>query len=133
MNEEMKNYASYGNIEFEVDLENGNTVVISVGIDLLNNDRKYMPSLSLYKDRGQSDEKIIFVWDNDQYLYHTLYEEVVVPWVKDKSIINTKEFSEVISEGFHVNEFSKLKFIFDKAIEFGFFEELLNKTEKDGK
>ena len=132
MNEEMKNYGIYGNIELEAELENGNTAVLSAGIDLQENDKKYMPSLALYTNRGHSNESIVFVWDNDEYLYNVLYKEVLAPWADGRSIVNTKEFAEIINEGLHIDEFPKLKFIFDKAIEFGFFEEVLNKTKKDG-
>lgn len=133
MKEETIDYSILGDIEFQFTLENGNTLILSALISIRTDDKKSMPCLSLYENYGSLvGEKNIFMWDNDGYLYNTLYKKVLVPWVENNEISNPKQFSEVIVEGIHLDEFAKLKFIFDKAIQHGFFEELLNKTKENG-
>lgn len=120
----------YGNIELEVDLEDCRSLVLSVGIDIEKNNEKYMPSLSMYTNRGHIDEKIVFIWDNDEYLYNILYKTVLIPWVDNNHIVDAKEFSEVIAAGIHLHEFAELKKIFDKAIEFEFFNHLIKDEDE---
>ena len=130
MIEEIKDSRMFGHIEFQFQLKNGNSLVLSALIDISAGDIKCMSCLSLYENYGSLvDEKNIFMWDNDEYLYNTLYKKVLVPWVENNEILDPKEFSEAIDEGIHRDEFAKLKFIFDKAIQNGFFEEVMSRSE----
>lgn len=127
-NEQMKDYKIYGNLEFEVDLEDDYlTVVISAGIDVEKDYERYIPSFSMCRNKGANDEKLIFSWDNDEYLYNILYKQVLCPWVENGTIPDAIHFAEFVKEGVHVKDFAKIKELFDVAIAFDFFK---NTTKK---
>jgi hypothetical protein len=108
------------------------TYVLSAGIDLEKHNRKFMPTLALVKDYGFKDEKYIEIWDNEHYVYDTLFN-VLLPWVKDKRIKNPEDFAMLLSvNGVDLEDFPLLVELIQKGIEFGFFEEIVkNKKEKD--
>lgn len=111
----------YGNIE--IVMEGKRMIyVLSVGIDFEKNDIKYMPSLSLYESYGDLNQKNVFIWDNEDYLYNIFYKEVILPWVDNEEIKNKDEFVNFIKEdGVNIEDFKILKKGFDKAVEMKFF------------
>lgn len=112
----------YGNIDLVYE---GLTIgyKISVGIDLKNGYKLYMPSLTFTKRTGMIDEETIESWDNDIYLIDTLYDEVIVPWVTNRSTPNAKHFVDLTSiKGMDIEDMPGLKRLFDAAIMQGFFE-----------
>jgi hypothetical protein len=118
-----------GNIELDYEGEKI-TYVLSVGIDVYKN-TKYMPSLSFYENYGMIEgEKMLSIWDNDNYLIETLLPKVLVPWIENKSIIDTENFAELLQvKGVVIYDFPYIKELLDKGIEMGFFEEYSHKKE----
>ena len=89
--------------------------------------KKGLPSLSFWKNHGQVFEKEIEAWDNDEYIYHTFYKKVLLPWIKNKTIEDPIEFAGVVSiPGVKLEDFDQLKLLIEKGIELGFFENVIN-------
>lgn len=119
------------NANIEIIVEGKNiTYVLSAGIDLEDDNRKYMPTLALVKDYGFKDEKYIEIWDNEHYVYETLFN-VLLPWVKDKRIKNPEDFAMLLTvKGVDIEDFPLLAELIQKGIEFDFFEDIV-KNEKN--
>ena len=115
---------TYGTIELILD---GKEIsyVLSAIIDLENpGEDKAMESLAFYKNYGLNYAEELDGWDNDHYLYHTLYKKVLVPWVDNKTIVDGVEFAQLLQiKGVNVDDFKPLKELFDKAIRLGFLKE----------
>lgn len=115
----------YGNIEL---VYNGKNLsyVLSCGIDLDKDNRFYMPSLIGYVDYGKNNPENVFWWDNDEFLYNTLYKNVLFSWVEDKTISHPEEFAELLTEGkADLTDFEPLLNLFRKAEELNFFKDTI--------
>jgi hypothetical protein len=120
----------FGNSEISIEGE-FITYELSAGIRIEKN-ALYMPSLSFYKDYEYVNQKVIEIWDNEDYLIDTLYNQVLVPYVGSKSLINPEAFEDLVRiKGVSLKDFEKLKVLIEVGIEKGFFQEYLDK--KDGK
>ncbi len=128
------NNNTYGTVELILDGEEI-SYVLSAIIDLENpGEDKAMESLSFCKNYGTKDEETVDVWDNDHYLYHTLYKNVLVPWVDNKTINDGMEFAQLIQvKGVHIDDFKELKELFDKAIELGFLKDQIEDESDSNK
>jgi hypothetical protein len=126
----MKEYEIYGNSEISIKGEEID-YVLTVGMNIEKNEL-YMPSLSFYKDYDYVYQKVIEIWDNENYLIDTLYNQVLIPYIETKSILNVEGFKKLVSiKGFSLKDFEVIKKLMDVGIEKGFFQEYLDK--KDGK
>jgi hypothetical protein len=126
----MKDYEIYGNSEIYIKGKNID-YVLTVGMNIEKNEL-YMASLSFYKNYEYVYQELIEIWDNENYLIDTLYNQVLVPYVETKSIINIEGFKELVSiKEFSLDDFEAIKKLMDVGIEKGFFQEYLDK--KDGK
>lgn len=99
----------------------GNSITYVIDA-LLNKDLSgyEMVSLAFCKDYGHLDQKEIEFWDNDDYLKNELYKQVLEPWVKDKTIPNSEEFTELLKiEGVSLEDFEGIYELFNKAAKFG--------------
>jgi hypothetical protein len=119
-----------GNIELYYEGEKI-TYVLSVGIDVYKN-TKYMPSLSFYENyRMIEGEKMIALWDNDNYLIEILLSNVLIPWAESKKIIDGEQFAELLKiNSAAIDDFFYIKELLVKGIEMGFFEEYYNKLNE---
>jgi len=125
----MKEYEIYGNSEINIKGEEID-YVLTVGMNIKKNEL-YMPSLSFYKDYDYVYQKVIEIWDNENYLIDTLYNQVLVPYIENKSIPNVQAFKELVSiKGFSLDDFEVIKKLMDVGIEKGFFQEYLNKKDE---
>lgn len=124
----MKN--TYGTVELILDGKELN-YVLSATIELDKpGEEKSMASIAFYKDYGLNSEEVLEVWDNDTYLYNTLYKNVLLPWVAEKTVVDGQEFGALLQiKGVHIDDFQELKEVFEKAIELGFFNDII----KNGK
>jgi len=124
----------YGTVELILDGEEI-SYVLSAIIDLEKDGQdKAMESLAFYKNYGTRDEEVIDTWDNDHYLYHTLYNNVLVPWVDKKLINNGMDFAQLIQvKGVDIDDFKPLKELFDKAIELGFLKDQIEDESDSNK
>ena len=88
------------------------------------NTRKYeFTSLDFIKNWGMRDEKYITSWDNDTFLYETLYLKVLSPWVTLKENPSPEEFAVLLKiKGVKLEDFEGIYELFNKAIELKFFE-----------
>lgn len=95
-------------------------------------EEKCMESLSFYKNYGLKGEENLEAWDNDTYLYKILYKDVLIPWVKDKTVVNGQEFGMLLQiPGVNIEDFKELKEMFDKAIKLGFFKEQIDESDSN--
>lgn len=120
----------YGNIEL---VYNGKNLsyVLSCGIDLDENSKFFMPSLVGYEDYERDEKKIVFWWDNDEYVYNTLYKKVIVSWVNDRTIPNPEDFAELLNEGkVDLTDFEPLMILFQRAEELNFFKDTIKEDER---
>lgn len=118
----------YGNIEL---VYNGKNLsyVLSCGIDLEKDNTFYMPSLIGYVDYEKSNTESVFWWDNDEYLYNTLYKNVLLPWVENKTISHPEEFAELLTEGkAELTDFEPLLNLFSRAEELNFFKDTIKEN-----
>jgi hypothetical protein len=114
----------YGNIEIAGEGREV-TYILSVGLDFDKGDKRFMSCLAASRNYGMIDETYEFEWDNDEYIYNTLYKEVIIPWVDEKKVINPDEFASTLKqEGIHLDDFPIIKKMFEKAEEFNFFQEV---------
>lgn len=125
---------TYGTVELVFEGEEI-SYVLSASMDLKNpGEEKAMDSLTFYKNYGMNDEECLEIWDNYHYLYHTLYKNVLVPWVDNKTINDGMDFAELIQiKGVHIDDFKELKEMFDKAIELGFLKEQIEDESDNNK
>lgn len=106
------------------------TYVLGASINSKTN-KPYMPYLAFYKDYGYTHEKALEHWDRDDYLYWTLYKQVLIEWVKNKKILLGEDFADVLKiEGVHIEDLDLLKRLFDKSIELGFFNQVIEKENE---
>jgi hypothetical protein len=97
-------------------------------------EKKAMTSLAFYKNYGQISEESLEVWDNDIYLYNTLYKNILLPWVNEKTVSDGQEFGSLFQiKGVQIDDFKQLKELFDKAIELGFFNNVIILKKENGK
>ena len=95
---------------------------LSVGIDFKKN-KYYMPCLSFIKDYGMMHEKHVEDWDNETFLYETLYNNVLLPWIIEQKIPCPEHFAELLKiDGVRLEDFQGLYDLFNKAIEMKFFD-----------
>ena len=91
--------------------------VLSAGIDLEDNNRKFMCSLSFVQDCGYNHEKYLEIWDVDEYIYDTLFD-VLLPWTKEKKIENPERFAEFLNiPGVDLEDFPLIAELIQKGIE----------------
>jgi hypothetical protein len=106
------------------------TYVLTAGVDLEDNNRKFMPILAFVQDCGLTYEKYLETWDNDGYIYARLFD-VLLPWTKEKKIENPELFAEFLNiPGVDLEDFPLIAELIQKGIEFDFFEDYL-KTKKE--
>jgi hypothetical protein len=120
----------YGTIEL---VANGENIfyVLSALIDVKNNER-CMCSLAFYEDYGGENEKMLELWDNDEYLIETLLPTVIIPWIEGNKVENPGEFSALLKiNGVDLKDFPSLKELIEKGIEMGLFEEYYKKKENE--
>ena len=104
--------------------------VLDVGLDI-EKETNYMVSLSFMENHGMIDEKLIDLWDNDNYLMEILYEGVIIPWEENKSIPNSEAFAELLQvKGVKLDDFAGIKLLIDKGIELDFFQEYYERKNK---
>jgi hypothetical protein len=106
--------------------------VLTAGVDLEDNNRKFMPILAFVQDCGFTYEKYLETWDNDGYIYARLFD-VLLPWTKEKKIEKPELFAEFLSiPGVDLEDFPFIAELIQKGIEFGFFEDCVkNKNGED--
>jgi len=121
----------YAHIEL---VEDGKNIsyVLSSGIDVEKDNRKFMCSLSFVKEYGCNSEKSIEFWDNEGYIYERLFD-VVIPWTTEKKIENAEFFTDFVKiQGMDLEDFPLIEKLLRKGIELGFFEDYLKlKKETD--
>jgi phage-related tail protein len=84
-------------------------------------------SLTFWKDKGMKSEKVIEVWDNDEYLYNKLFLKVLMP-LQAGLKCNMKEFRHLSKiDGFEQSHLKGLRKLFQKAISLGIFDEVIKK------
>lgn len=80
-------------------------------------------SLAFIKDYGMTHESYVENWDNEDFLIETLYENVLTPWIVDKSIPSPEDFAALLKiDGVRLEDFEGIYELFNKAIELKFFE-----------
>lgn len=68
-------------------------------------------------------ESYVENWDNEVYLIETLYNNVLIPWITDKTIPSPEEFAALLKiDGVRLEDFEGIYELFNKAIELKFFE-----------
>lgn len=97
---------------------------LSVGYDPYK-DIYYMPSLSFIKEKGMiAAEEYLEIWDNEDYIIDTLLNKVLVPWIDENKILDSKEFAELINiDSFNMKDFKLLRELIEEGMKLGFFEE----------
>jgi hypothetical protein len=108
------------------------TYVLTAGVDLEDNNRKFMPILAFVQDCGLTYEKYLETWDNDGYIYARLFD-VLLPWVNERKIENAELFAEFLNiPGVDLEDLPFIAELIQKGIEFGFFEDCVkNKNGED--
>lgn len=82
------------------------------------------PSLTFWRNKGMVNEKLIAVWDNEDYLYDKLFLDVLKP-LNNRVNCNMDEFRHLMDvQGVEQSHLEGLYKLFKKGIELGFFEEL---------
>jgi hypothetical protein len=105
------------------------TYVLSAGIDLEKDNRKFMPILTFVQDHGYTYEKNIEIWDNDEYIYERLFD-VLLPWTTEKKIEKPELFAEFLNiPGVDLQDFPLVAALIQKGIEFEFFENCVKLKE----
>lgn len=109
------------------------TYVLSAGVDLEKDNRKFMPVLSFVQDYGYNYEKYLETWDNDLYIYTRLFD-VLLPWTIEKKIEKPELFAELLSiPGVDLEDFPLIAALIQKGIEFEFFNDVINKKDEEPK
>lgn len=85
-----------------------------------------MPSLSFWKNKGMANEKIIETYDNEEYLYETLFLNVLKPHKQGrKEDISIKEMNDLLAiRGVQMKHLKGIYKLLKKGVELGFFDEL---------
>ena len=105
------------------------TYVLSAGVDLEKDNRKFMPILSFIQDHGYTYEKSIECWDNDLYIYARLFD-VLLPWTTEKKIEKPELFAELLNiPGVDLEDFPLIAALILKGIEFEFFNDVTNNKQ----
>lgn len=88
-----------------------------------------MPSLSFWRNKGMTNEKTIEVYDNEVYLYETLFLNVLKPHKQGrKEDIDIKEMNELLAiRGVQMKHLKGIYKLLKKGLELGFFDELARK------
>jgi hypothetical protein len=109
------------------------TYVLSAGVDLEDNNRKFMPTLAFITDYGLTYENYVEIWDNDGYIYARLFD-VLLPWVDERKIENAELFAEFLKvPGVDLEDFPFIVELIQKGIEFGFFEDCVKTKNGEDK
>jgi hypothetical protein len=107
--------------------------VLTAGVDLEDNNRKFMPILAFVQDCGFTYEKYLETWDNDGYIYARLFD-VLLPWVNERKIENAELFAEFLNiPGVDLEDFPFIAELIQKGIEFEFFEDCVKTKNGEDK